>query len=57
MRTQQIVGTIFFGISAFFLVVSFRDYLRSKGKKSIARKTWLRLAVIFAAVGIVLYFL
>jgi hypothetical protein len=57
MHNLPTVSIIFIGISVIFLIVSFRDYLKTEGKMTIARKVWLRLALIFAAVGIGLYFL
>lgn len=39
-----------------FLGVAFRDYLKTEGKMTIARKTWFRIAFTFAGVGIGLYF-
>jgi hypothetical protein len=38
-----------------FLGISFRDYLKTEGKLTIARKIWIRMAFIFAGVGIGLY--
>lgn len=57
MHTLPAVSIIFLTISVIFLIVSLRDYLQSKGAKAIARRIWLRMAFIFAAVGIGLYFL
>lgn len=37
-----------------FAALSLRDYLRTGGAPSPKRKAWLRLAVIFAAVTIVI---
>jgi hypothetical protein len=48
------ISLIFFALAVIFLVVSIRDYSRSKGKTSPARQTYLRVSFIFAAVGIVL---
>jgi hypothetical protein len=39
-----------------FIGVAFRDYLITEGKMTIARKIWIRMAFIFAAVGIGLFF-
>jgi hypothetical protein len=38
-----------------FLNISSRDYLKTEGKLTIARKIWIRMAFIFAGVGIGLY--
>jgi putative copper export protein len=51
------VGILFIGISLIFVVLVVRDYLKSGGKMTISRRVWLRLALIFAAVGIGLSFL
>jgi membrane protein implicated in regulation of membrane protease activity len=48
------ISLIFFALAVIFLVVSGRDYVRNKGKTNSARQTWLRVSLIFAAVGIVL---
>jgi hypothetical protein len=57
MQTLSVVSIVFIAISLIFLVISFRDYLRYGKQKTIARKVRLRMAIIFAAVGIGLYFL
>ncbi len=51
------LGIVFIAIALIFLIVSFRDYLRAEGKMTIARKVWLRIAFIFACVGIGLFLL
>jgi hypothetical protein len=56
MYITEIVSVIFLAI-AILLIASFRDYLKSKGEKTIARRIWLRMALIFAAVAVGLYFL
>jgi hypothetical protein len=48
------IAFMFMGLALIFVVVSVRDYLKTKGKKNPARQTWLRVSFIFAAVGIVL---
>lgn len=50
------IGLVFVAIAVFFLGVVVRDFLKKEGKLTIARKVWLRLAFIFAAVGIGLCF-
>ena len=47
---------VFVAIAVIFIGVTFRDYLRAEGKMTIARKIWIRMAIIFAAVGIGLFF-
>jgi preprotein translocase subunit SecG len=57
MYITEIVSVIFLAIAIILLIASFRDYLKSKGEKTIARRIWLRMALIFAAVAVGLYFL
>ncbi len=57
MQNPPSLGIVFVAIGVIFLGITFRDYLKSEGKLTIARKTWLRMAFIFAGVGIGLYFL
>jgi hypothetical protein len=48
------ISFIFFALAVIFLVVSVRNYSRTKGKTNPARQTWLRVSFICAAVAIVL---
>ncbi|NVN91253.1 MAG: hypothetical protein HXX11_11720 [Desulfuromonadales bacterium] len=57
MRIVSIVSLVFIGISVIFLAVSLRDYLENRSRMTIARKVWLRMALIFALVGTGLYVL
>jgi hypothetical protein len=50
------LGIMFVALAVVFLSVAFRDYLKVEGKMTIARKIWLRMAFVFAGVGIGLYF-
>jgi hypothetical protein len=50
------LSIVFIAISVIFIGVTFRDYLNAEGKMTIARKIWIRMAFIFAAVGIGLFF-
>jgi hypothetical protein len=54
--TPSTIGLVFVAIAVFFLAAVVRDFLTSEGKLTIARKVWLRLAVIFAGVAVALYF-
>ena len=49
------VGLLFIVLSLLFFGLSLRDYLRSGGKKTPARRAWLRIAIIFAIVGVFIY--
>jgi len=57
MRIVSIVSIIFIGISLIFLAASLRDYLKNGGGTTIARRVWLRMALIFTLVGAGLYIL
>ncbi len=54
MAASQI-GLLFIALSILFFGLALRDYIRSKGAKTPARKAWLRIAVIFGAIGTYLY--
>lgn len=55
MKTPYALAIVFIALAVVFLGISFRDYLKTEGKLTIARKIWLRIAFIFAGVGIGLY--
>ncbi len=46
------IGLLFLGLAVIFVTAALRDYLRAEGKHSLARRTWVRIAIIFAVVGI-----
>jgi hypothetical protein len=50
------IAFIFIALSVIFLGAAFRNYLQTKGELTPARQTWIRVAINFAAVGIVLLF-
>ena len=52
MQINLIIGIAFVALALFFFGLSWRDYLREQGRKTISRTVWLRLAFIFLAVGI-----
>jgi hypothetical protein len=56
MQSLPSLGIVFVALAVIFLGVALRDYLKTEGKMTIGRKTWLRIAFIFAGVGIGLYF-
>ena len=56
MQGPSSISIIFVAIAVIFVGVALRDYLKTEGKMTIARKTWIRMAFIFAAVGIGLFF-
>jgi hypothetical protein len=51
----SLVGIVFVAIAVIFLAVALNDYLRAEGKLSPARRTWIRVAIIFASIGILLH--
>ena len=55
MQTLTSLSVVFVAISIIFLGVTFRDYLKTEEKLTIARKIWIRMAFIFAGVGIGIY--
>jgi hypothetical protein len=48
---------VFVALAIIFVALALRDYLRGEGQLTPARQTWLRVAFIFAGVGIGLYLL
>ena len=56
MHGPSSIGIVFVAIAVIFIAVAFRDYLKEEGKVTIARKIWIRMAIIFVAVGIGLFF-
>ncbi len=56
MNGPAYIGIVFVAIAVIFLGAVIRDYLKTEGKMTIARKVWLRMAFIFAAVGLGLFF-
>ena len=55
MQILPSLGIVFVALAVIFLGVTFRDYLKAEGKMTIARKIWIRMAFVFAGVGIGLY--
>ncbi len=55
MHSSPSLGIVFVAIAIIFLAATLRDYLKAEGKLTIARKIWIRMAFIFAVVGIGLY--
>ena len=56
MQDPSSLSIVFVAIAVIFIGVTLRDYLKEEGKATIARKIWIRMAFIFAAVGIGLFF-
>ena len=56
MQGPSSIGIVFVAIAVIFIGVALRDYLKEVGKASIARRIWIRMAFIFAGVGIGLFF-
>jgi hypothetical protein len=55
MLTTGGVALVLIAIAVIFLSLTLRDYLTAETKLTPARKAWLRIAVIFAAVAIGLF--
>jgi hypothetical protein len=55
MQNVPNLGIVFIALAAIFVALAVRDYLNAEGKLTPTRKTWLRIAIIFACVGIGLY--
>jgi len=51
------VALLFVALAVIFLGAAFKNYVNAEGKLTPARKTWLHIAFIFAAVAIILSFL
>ncbi len=45
------VGWFFLGLAVIFLAAAIRDYRRTAGTPSPARRAWLRIAIIFGLVA------
>jgi len=54
MTSQPNIEIIFVALSVIFVGLAFQDYLRSEEKLTPKRKTWLRIALIFVGIGILL---
>jgi hypothetical protein len=48
------IAWVFIAIALVFLGISVRDYLRTKGFVNPARRAWLTVSFILAAVGAIL---
>ena len=57
MQSPSSLGIVFVAIAVIFIGIALRDYLKTEGKMTVARKVWIRMAFIFAAVGIGLFLL
>lgn len=57
MQIIILITILFIAISLIFLALSFLNQVKNGSNMTIARRIWLRMALIFAAVGTGLYFL
>jgi hypothetical protein len=55
MQTTPNLGIVFAALAAIFVALAVRDFLNAEGKLTPARRTWLRIAIIFAIVSIGLF--
>jgi hypothetical protein len=51
------LSPVFVAAAVIFIGIAVKDFLRQEGKLTPARKAWLHIALVFAAVGIGLYLL
>jgi hypothetical protein len=49
------LGSVFVAFAVISLGITVQDYLKAEGKMTPARQAWLRVAFIFAGVGIGLH--
>lgn len=52
MALSARIGLLFLALSVIFLAATWRDSIRTKGRSSPRRRTWSRVAVIFAIIGL-----
>jgi hypothetical protein len=57
MQIITFIAILFITISLTFLALSFFNEVKNGSNMTIARRIWLRMALVFAAVGSGLYFL
>jgi hypothetical protein len=55
MASLPSLGPVFVALAVIFLGLVVQDYLKAEAKLSSSRQAWLRIAFIFASVGIGLY--
>jgi hypothetical protein len=55
MANLPSLGPVFVALAVIFLSLVVQDYLKAEAKLSPSRQAWLRIAFIFAGVGIGLY--
>jgi len=55
MVTGAKTGIFFLILSLVFFGLSYNDYRKSSGARTPARKAWMRIAIIFAILGSLLY--
>ncbi len=48
---MPLIGLLFIALAIFFVILSIVSYAKVGKERAIARTTWLRLALIFAIVG------
>ena len=50
-----LLGPFFVALGVIFLGLAVRDSVKNRGRVTPARKAWLRVGLIFTAVGVFLY--
>jgi hypothetical protein len=52
MQSSPLLGPVFVTLAVIFLSGAVRDYLKAEGKMTPSSQAWLRVAFIFAGVGL-----
>ncbi len=50
------LSPVLVGVGVILVGMALRDYLKTEGKLTPARQTWLTVAFIFTVIGMALYF-
>ena len=57
MQGPSSLSVVFVAIAVIFMAAALWDYLKAEGKMTLGRKVWIRMAIIFAVVGVGLFFI
>lgn len=55
MLNIAFLGPVLIGLAVIFLGLAMQDFWKTENKLTPARKTWVRIAIIFSAISIGLY--
>jgi hypothetical protein len=56
MAGPALVTPIFLGMGIVFLVLAGRESFKAETRRELTQRTWLRVGIIFFAIGVLLYF-